>query len=144
MARLKEYNGGVVELKVRTSRRIEARDITDEVRRAVDGKDGHSVHLFCLHTTAGLTINENADPAVMHDLIDALGRLAPVDYPYRHGEGNSDAHIKSSLVGCSLNVPLSAGKLVLGTWQGIYLMEFDGPRERRIVLTMVNNIWSVR
>lgn len=128
----------MVELKIRTSRRIEARDITDEVRRAAAGKDGHSVHLFCLHTTCGLTINENADPAVMADLIDAFGRLAPVDYPYRHGEGNSDAHIKSSLVGCSLTIPLSAGILVLGTWQGIYLMEFDGPRERRIVLTVVN------
>jgi secondary thiamine-phosphate synthase enzyme len=127
----------VVELKIRTSHRIEARDITDEVRRAADGKDGHAVHLFCLHTTCGLTINENADPAVMRDLIDAFGRLAPADYPYRHGEGNSDAHIKASLVGCSLTIPLSEGSLVLGTWQGIYLMEFDGPRERRVVLTVV-------
>ena len=125
---------------MRTSRRVEARDITDEVRRAVDGSDGYSVHLFCLHTTCGLTINENADPAVMKDVIDALGRLVPDDYPYRHGEGNSDAHIKSSLVGCSLTVPLSAGRLVLGTWQGIYLMEFDGPRERKIALTVVKII----
>ncbi len=127
----------VVELKVRTSRRIEARDVTDEVRRAVGGKEGRAVHLFCLHTTCGLTINENADPAVMTDLIDALAGLAPVDYPYRHAEGNSDAHIKTCLVGSSLTVPLSAGALVLGTWQGIYLMEFDGPRERRIVLTTI-------
>jgi secondary thiamine-phosphate synthase enzyme len=128
----------MVELKVRTSGRTEAHDITDEVKRAVDGKEGVCVHLFCLHTTCGLSINENADPAVMGDVIDALGRLAPEDYPYRHGEGNSDAHIKSALVGHSLNIPLSAGKLNLGTWQGIYLMEFDGPRERRVVLTIIS------
>ncbi len=128
----------MVEFKVRTSRRIEAHDITDEVKRAVEGKKGLCVHLFCLHTTCGLTINENADPAVMRDVIDALGRLAPQDYPYRHGEGNSDAHIKSTLVGHSLNIPLSAGRLNLGTWQGIYLMEFDGPRERRVVLTIMS------
>jgi len=128
----------VVELKIRTSRRIEARDITDEIRRAVDGKEGRLVHLFCLHTTCGLTINENADPAVMADLIDALGRIVPESYPYRHGEGNSDAHIKSSLMGSSLTVPLSAGKLMLGRWQGIYLMEFDWPRERRVVVSTVD------
>lgn len=126
----------MAELKIRTSRRIEALDITGEVRQAVDGKEGHSVHLFCMHTTCGLTINENADPAVMADLIDAFGRLAPAEYPYRHREGNSDAHIKSALVGSSLTLPLSEGGLVLGTWQGIYLMEFDGPRERRIVVTV--------
>jgi secondary thiamine-phosphate synthase enzyme len=125
------------EIRVRTTKRVEARDITDEVRRAVEGAGGCSVHLFCLHTTCGLTINENADPAVMKDLIDSLSRLVPEDYPYRHREGNSDAHVKSSLVGCSLTVPLSAGRLVLGTWQGIYLMEFDGPRERKIALTVV-------
>ncbi len=127
----------VTEIGIKTSKRIEARDITDEVRRALEGKEGQYVHLFCLHTTCGLTINENADPAVMKDVIDALGRLVPADYPYRHGEGNSDAHIKSSMMGCSLTVPLSAGRLVLGTWQGIYLMEFDGPRERRVALTVV-------
>ncbi|MGD0228774.1 MAG: secondary thiamine-phosphate synthase enzyme YjbQ [Syntrophorhabdales bacterium] len=127
----------MVELRIRTSRRIEARDITDEVREAVDGKEGRSVQLFCLHTTCGLTINENADPAVMKDVMDALTRLVPENYPYGHGEGNSDAHIKSSLVGSSLVLPLSAGRLVLGTWQGIYLMEFDGPRERKVVVTTV-------
>ena len=94
------------------------------------------MHLFCLHTTCGLTINENADPAVMRDVMDALNRLVPENYPYRHGEGISDAHIKSSLVGSSLTLPLSAGRLVLGTWQGIYLLEFDGPRERKIAITV--------
>ncbi len=127
----------MIELKIRSSRRVEARDITDEVSRAVRGKEGALVHLFSLHTSCGLTINENADPAVMKDVLGALGRLVPVDYPYEHGGGNSDAHIKSSLVGYSLAIPLSEGKLVLGTWQGIYLMEFDGPRERKIGITIV-------
>jgi secondary thiamine-phosphate synthase enzyme len=125
----------MAELRIRTSRRIEARDITDEVRRAVEGRDARCVHVFCLHTTCGLTINENADPDVMTDVIEALNRLAPAGHSYRHSEGNSDAHIKSSLVGSSLIVPLSSAGLVLGTWQGIYLMEFDGPRERKVVVT---------
>jgi secondary thiamine-phosphate synthase enzyme len=99
----------VSEIRVRTSRRIEALDIT---------------------------VNENADPAVMKDIIDALDRLVPADHPYSHREGNSDAHIKSSLMGHSLTIPLSGNDLVLGTWQGIYLMEFDGPRERRIAVSV--------
>ena len=127
----------MVQIKIRTSQRIEARDITAEVARAVDGKDGNFVHLFCTHTTCGLTINENADPAVMKDVMDAFNRMVPANYPYRHGEGNSDAHIKSSLVGHSLTIPIDYGRLTLGTWQGIYLMEFDGPRERKILLSLV-------
>jgi len=136
MAWARTVEWGVVEIKVRTSHRTEARDITDEVRRAVAGKEGGLALVFCLHTTCGLTINENADPAVMKDVIDALGSLVPRDRPYRHGEGNSDAHIKSSLIGSSLTIPLSDGKLVLGTWQGLYLMEFDGPRERKVVVSV--------
>lgn len=127
----------VVEIKVRTSRKIEAIEITNEVNRALAGAKGTLVHLFCLHTTCGLTINENADPAVMKDVMDGLDRLAPADHHYRHGEGNSDAHIKSSLVGCSLTVAVSGGKIVLGTWQGIYLMEFDGPRERKVAVSII-------
>ena len=126
----------MAEIKVRTSRRIEAREITGEVRRAAKAATAGNIHLFCLHTTCALTINENADPAVMKDIIDALDRLVPAGHPYSHGEGNSDAHIKSSLVGHSLTIPLSGGDLVLGTWQGIYLMEFDGPRERRIAVSV--------
>jgi len=126
----------VGEIRLKTGLRIEAREITGEVRRAAKGAAGSSIHLLCLHTTCGLTINENADPAVMRDVIDALGRLVPADLPYGHREGNSDAHIKSSLVGHSLTIPLSGGDLVLGTWQGIYLMEFDGPRERRIAVSV--------
>ncbi len=127
----------MVEIRIRTSGRTEARDITREVNQAVSGKRGSLVHIFSLHTTCGLTINENADPAVMKDVLDGLARLVPEDYPYRHTEGNSDAHIKSSLVGHSLTIPLSEGRPVLGTWQGIYLMEFDGPRERKIVVTII-------
>jgi secondary thiamine-phosphate synthase enzyme len=127
----------VVEIKIRTSRRTEAVDITEDVGKAVKGTKGTCVHLFCLHTTCGLTVNENADPAVMKDIMDGLDRLAPADYAYRHLEGNSDAHIKSSLMGCSLMVPLSEGRVKLGTWQGIYLMEFDGPRERKVSVSII-------
>ena len=126
----------MTEIKIRSSRRIEAIDITGEVSRTLKGAKGDVAHLFCLHTTCGLTIKENADPAVTKDVIDALDRLVPADYPYRHGEGNSDAHMKSSLLGCSVMIPLSGGRLVLGTWQGVYLMEFDGPRERKVVVSV--------
>ena len=122
-------------ISVRTSARTEARNITDEIARAVHGKEGKIVHVFTLHTTCGLIINEDADPNVMRDIHEALSRLVPKDFPYRHGEGNSDAHIKSCLVGNSLTVPLSGGRLLLGTWQGIFLMEFDGPRERKVQVT---------
>jgi secondary thiamine-phosphate synthase enzyme len=127
----------MIKISIRTSKRIEARDITREVTRAIDGQEGRLVHLFSMHTTCGLTINENADPAVMKDFINAFDRLVPADYPYLHSEGNSDAHIKSSLVGFSLTIPVDRGRLVLGTWQGIYLMEFDGPREREITLSLL-------
>jgi secondary thiamine-phosphate synthase enzyme len=127
----------MLEIGIRTSRRIEARNITDEVAQAIEGREGRLVHLFSMHTTCGLTINENADPAVMKDLIGAFDRLVPVDYPYLHSEGNSDAHMKSSLVGFSLTIPIDQGRLALGIWQGIYLMEFDGPRERRIILSLL-------
>ena len=127
----------MIEIRIRTSRRIEAVDITEEVDRALEGAKGALLHLFCLHTTCGLTINENADPAVMKDIMDGLDRLVPADYPYRHREGNSDAHIKSTLTGCSLSIPLSGGTPVLGTWQGIYLMEFDGPRKRKVSVSVL-------
>lgn len=100
------------------------------------GKQGSLLHLFCTHTTCGLLINEDADPDVMKDLLVAFARLVPRDHGYAHAEGNSDAHIKSSLTGHSLTIPFSEGEPVLGTWQGIYLMEFDGPRERKIIVTL--------
>lgn len=125
------------ELRIRTTQRSEAKDITEQVAHLVRGKKGSLLHLFCTHTTCGLLINENADPDVMKDLLEAFERLAPRNYGYAHGEGNSDAHIKSSLTGHSLTIPFSDGEPLLGTWQGIYLMEFDGPRERKIVITVV-------
>jgi secondary thiamine-phosphate synthase enzyme len=127
----------MLELKVRTTRRTEARDITEEVIRLVKGRQGSLLQLFCTHTTCGLLINENADPDVMKDLIRGLERLVPRDFAYAHAEGNSDAHIKSSLVGHALTIPFAEGTPVLGTWQGIFLTEFDGPRERKIIITLV-------
>ena len=122
---------------MRTASRVEARSVTGEVAQAVKNKEGVLVHLFTPHTTCGLLINEDADPAVMSDILDALNRLVPRNYSYKHSEGNADAHIKSTLIGQSLLVPFSSGRLELGTWQGIFLMEFDGPRERRIQVAVL-------
>lgn len=91
-------------------------------------------HLFVPHTTAGITINENADPDVVDDMIKGLGSLVSLRNDYRHAEGNSDAHIKASLMGFSTAVPVIDGKIALGTWQGIYFCEFDGPRRRRLLI----------
>ena len=94
--------------------------------------------VFVPHTTAGVTINENADPDVVTDMLAALKQMVP-KLPYRHGEGNSPAHVKSSLVGCSLTVPIAEGRLCLGTWQGIYFCEFDGPRGRKVWVQLVGS-----
>ena len=127
----------MLEIKVRTANRVEARSITAEVAQAVKNNEGALVYLFTPHTTCGLLINEDADPAVMRDILDALNRLVPRNHPYKHAEGNADAHIKSSLIGHSLLVPFSGGGLSLGTWQGIFLMEFDGPRDRKVQITVL-------
>ncbi len=108
-------------------------DITAQVREAVRKSgviDGICV-VFCPHTTAGITINENADPDVVHDLLFALGRTYPDRPEFRHAEGNSPAHLKASALGTSVTVIVSEGSLALGTWQGIYFCEFDGPRTRK-------------
>jgi len=120
--------------EVRTSRREEIVDITGEVRAAVrraGPKDGLCL-VFVPHTTAGVTINENADPDVKTDLLAALARIVPDGLPYAHAEGNSPAHVKASLMGSSATVIVEDGELRLGTWQGICLCEFDGPRVRRV------------
>jgi secondary thiamine-phosphate synthase enzyme len=111
-------------------------DITGEVRRLVreSGTGRGTCHLFVPHTTAGITINENADPAVRKDLLAVLDRLVPTEGPYEHGEGNSHAHAKASLVGSSVTLLVEAGQPVLGTWQAVYLCEFDGPRTRNVIL----------
>jgi secondary thiamine-phosphate synthase enzyme len=112
-------------------------DITDRVRAALEGtRPGMSgiVYVYVPHTTAAVTINEGADPSVAQDLITGLSRLVPRDAGYRHSEGNSDAHIKTSLVGSHVAVPVQDGRLGLGTWQSIYLAEFDGPRTRKVCI----------
>jgi len=121
-------------LTVKTNSRTELIDITSRVESVLD-KAGVKEGLCCVfvpHTTAGVTINENADPAVCRDIVAELNKVIPFDDNYAHSEGNSAAHLKSSLVGQSLTVPIEDGKLALGAWQGIYFCEFDGPRTRRV------------
>jgi secondary thiamine-phosphate synthase enzyme len=125
-----------MELNIKTSKRIQAINITGQVAHAVRGKEGSLLHVYTPHTTCGLLINEQADPDVIQDILDALDRMAPTDYPYRHSEENSDAHIKSALTGASVSIPFSGGTPRLGTWQGIFFMEFDGPRDRKIIVTL--------
>ena len=112
-------------------------DITSQVRSAV-GESGiktGDVIIHCPHTTAAITINENADPDVPHDIMLTLSQLVPEhNNGYRHCEGNSDSHVKSSLIGCSQQVLIKNGSLNLGTWQGIFFCEFDGPRSRKVIL----------
>lgn len=123
-------------LPVRTSTRIEFVDITSEVQRAVQesGITEGICTIFVPHTTAGVTINENADPDVTRDLMDTLERLVPRGAHYRHIEGNADSHVKASLMGFSTSVIVQDGRLLLGTWQAIYFCEFDGPRNRQVYI----------
>jgi secondary thiamine-phosphate synthase enzyme len=93
--------------------------------------------VYIPHTTAGITINESADPAVIHDIKTKLEKLVPSDEYYTHNEGNSDAHIRASLMGFNVNIPFSAGRLCLGTWQGIFFCEFDGPRQRSVFVQVI-------
>ena len=115
-------------------------DITGQVRKIVASGNVQNglCQIFVPHTTAGVTISENADPDVVTDMLAALGKMVP-DLHYRHSEGNSPAHVKSSLVGCSITVPISEGRLCLGTWQGIYFCEFDGPRTRKVWVQLVGS-----
>jgi len=120
--------------EVRTSTQTEFIDITRSVQEAVKKtgvKDGICI-IFIPHTTAAVTINENADPSVIHDILVEVNKIVPFKDPYHHMEGNSPAHIKTSLVGCSEIVFVESGRLVLGTWQGIFFCEFDGPRNRKV------------
>ncbi len=128
-----------IEIKSRT--RTELINITSEVQEAVrnSGIKNGICQLFVMHTTAGITINEGADPAVQRDITTFLNQRVPADFYYTHTEGNSDAHIKSTLVGISQTLLIDAGKLVLGSWQAIYLCEFDGPRERKISIKLLSD-----
>jgi len=127
------------EFAVPTSSRNQFVNITAEVQQALDaeGVAEGVCHVFVPHTTAGVTINENADPDVVHDILGILASLVPARGGYRHSEGNSDAHAKASLMGFTATVPVSDGRLVLGTWQAIYFCEFDGPRRRRCIVAAV-------
>lgn len=129
------------QLEVKSRTRTEFIDITADIRemiRSAGVKNGLCT-VFVLHTTAGITINEGADPAVQRDMTTFLNQKVPADYYYTHAEGNSDAHIKSTLVGTSVTIPIEAGKVLLGTWQAIYLCEFDGPRQRRVAVKMLSD-----
>ena len=126
-------------LHVSSSRKVQLIDLTPDVSSFVK-KSGVSegvCFVYVPHTTAGVTINENADPDVVSDMIMGLEHIVPSRLGYEHSEGNSPAHIKSSIVGCSERIFVSGGKLVLGTWQGIYFCEFDGPRSRRVSLKII-------
>ncbi len=128
-----------VQLRVRTAQRDDLADITDRVQAAVEeiGLDDGLALVYVPHTTAGVTINEGADPAVRRDLLAALERIVPRDLPYEHAEGNSPAHVKVTLVGSSVVVPVEDGRLKLGRWQSVYLCEFDGPRSREVWVSSV-------
>jgi secondary thiamine-phosphate synthase enzyme len=127
------------EFEVPTQSRVQFVNITARVQDALreEGIRDGLCHVFVPHTTAGVTINENADPDVTRDVLAILGKLVPQLGDYRHIEGNSDAHAKASLMGFCVTVPVAEGRLVLGTWQAIYLCEFDGPRDRHCIVTAI-------
>ncbi len=126
-------------LKVVTSKREELVDITSMIQEEVNNKgwDSGILFLYCPHTTAAITINESADPSVARDIVNTLSKLIPRLGDYFHAEGNSDAHIKSSLIGCSEHLIVEGGRLILGTWQGVFFAEFDGPRTRKVYLKWI-------
>ena len=128
----------IKELKVRTTSRVDLVDVTRLVQKAVSEAKVESglCTLYVPHTTAAVTINENADPSVRSDIIKELNKVIPFDDNYSHLEGNAAAHIKSTLTGCSETILVDGGNLVLGTWQGIYFCEFDGPRNRTLMVKL--------
>jgi secondary thiamine-phosphate synthase enzyme len=125
---------------VETHARVEFVDVTHHLEEelAASGVRSGVLVTYVPHTTAGVTINENADPSVRRDLVTALGRLVPADLPFAHAEGNADAHVKASLLGSSVTIPIEDGRLLLGSWQGVYLAEFDGPRRRRLLIRVLD------
>ena len=126
-------------LHVQTQARSQMMELTDRVQQLVadSGMQQGSVIIYVPHTTAGVTINENADPDVVHDMLAQLERMVPWHQPfYQHGEGNSAAHVKASMMGSSVTVLVERGRLCLGTWQGVWLCEFDGPRSRNVWVSL--------
>jgi secondary thiamine-phosphate synthase enzyme len=128
----------VREISLRSDRRTQLLEITREVQEALEGSDASAVLVFVPHTTAGVTINEHADPAVARDFERALERMVGDDWGWEHveaGEENAPSHIRASLMGSQVVVPVREGRLALGTWQGIFFCEFDGPRQRKVLVT---------
>jgi secondary thiamine-phosphate synthase enzyme len=126
-----------MEITIKTTSRSEMIDITDDIQNAISS-ECNAVLIYCPHTTCGITINEGHDPDVKHDILEKLDRLFPNDeHFFRHAEGNSDSHLKAAVMGASAMVPVEKGALNLGTWQRIFLCEFDGPRSRTIYITLV-------
>ncbi len=123
-------------ISIKTRRKTELIDITSEVERVLPKKSGICV-IYVPHTTAGVIVNEGADPSVKEDILDIYDRIAPEDYAYRHLEGNSPGHVKSSLTGPSLILIVEQGKLVLGTWQRLFFAEYDGPRNRKVYVKFI-------
>jgi len=124
---------------IRTPSRNALVDITEDVAKAVTdlGVEDGAVVVYVPHTTAAVTVNESADPDVARDILTRLSELVPPSGSYLHSEGNSDAHIKSTLVGCSTTLLVRGGELALGTWQGVFFCEFDGPRSRKVIVSAV-------
>lgn len=128
-------------LNVRTSHRVDLIDITSKIENLVS-ESNITEGICCLfvpHTTAGITVNENADPSVKVDIAYKLNSLVPAGDKYTHTEGNADSHIKSTITGSSINLIIENGRLVLGTWQGIYFCEFDGPRNRKVYIKFIKS-----
>ncbi len=131
----------IKEFNINTSKRNELISITNEIKDIVKQskiKQGICI-VYCPHTTAAITINESADPAVQRDIIINLSKLIPKNGDYQHSEGNSDSHIKSSIIGSTLTLIIDSGKLALGTWQGLYFYEFDGPRNRNLYIKLIKD-----
>jgi secondary thiamine-phosphate synthase enzyme len=131
----------VRQISVRTERRTQLLEITREVQEAVDGTEAAAALVFVPHTTAGLTINEHADPAVARDFERALERLVGEGWGWEHieaGEENAPSHIRAALMGPQVVVPVEGGRLALGTWQGIFFCELDGPRDRTVLITLLS------
>jgi secondary thiamine-phosphate synthase enzyme len=129
----------LAKIPVKTNERTQFIDITERLRSLVSEEKLQSgiLHVYCPHTTAAITINENADPSVQRDIIHTLGKLIPHDDHYQHSEGNADAHVKASLVGSSELLLVENMSIMLGTWQGVYFCEFDGPRSREVWVRII-------
>ncbi len=130
----------MISLSISTSRQTEFLDITGKVEKIISESqvsEGLAL-VYCPHTTAGITINEGADPSVQEDILKILNQVVPFKGPYRHGEGNSPAHIKASLIGSSVSIIIENKRLILGQWQSLFFCEFDGPRTRKIFIKIIS------